>query len=131
MKNLVSICKEIVEKSRGGLEDVLSVSCPIEILGEVKKNHQALGRTQLLEGVICSVEKLITLYPKNIWLNHCGLLPEPECWEVFEEEVQRVFAHEMRHLWQIQHERFLDEDAELDADEFAGKYPYQEAKSSQ
>lgn len=122
MVDIIQRCEEIMEKHSSVLEERLSVRGRIEVLKEVKVEHYELGTINRLGGAICSETEIITVYPVNIWFNHCGLLPEPDNWAIFEEEAARVLAHEMRHLWQLRNGTFYDEKAEEDADEFASRY---------
>lgn len=121
LKDILNKCTEIVQKHFNILEERLSVKGRIEVLIYVKIEHYSLGNKKLLEGV-CSECGTITIYPVNIWHNHCGLLPEPYNWQTFEEESIRVIAHEMRHLWQLRNGLFYSDNAEEDADEFASQY---------
>lgn len=122
MNNLLQKCEDIIKKHQPILEKVLLVQSNIEILLQVKSEHSSIGKQSSLEGVICSDSEVIVIYPLNIWFNHCGLLPEPYNWNVFEEEILRVLAHEMRHLWQLKNGMFYFDNAENDADSFALQY---------
>lgn len=121
MKSVIDKCTKIVQEHCNILKEELSVKGNLEIFKDVKKEHYNLGKNNLLEGV-CSDLGTVTIYPTNIWNNHCGLLPEPYNWKTFEEESIRVIAHEMRHLWQLRNELFYSDNAEEDADEFASQY---------
>lgn len=116
---LISKSTDIIKNHCSLLESELSVSPKWEVLPQVKKDHLYLGREHLLMGVFSSDEELITLYPVNIWTKVCGLIPEPFCWDVFEEKVVEVFAHEMRHMWQHKNGTYYQDNAEFDANDYA------------
>ena len=130
-KKINELCNVIISKHLSKIECLLGINAKVEILEKVKSEHFNIGKSRNIEGVICSREEIITIYPQNIYFNHCGLLPEPFKWAVFEENVVRVLSHELRHLWQIKNNLFYKDNAELDADEFANEYQLIKEKNNE
>lgn len=112
-------CLKIINDNLKSIEQLLNVSIKIIIVDEVLKEHYHLGTPERLEGVINDGDKIIVIYPKNIYINRCGLYPEPFNWQSFEEHVIRVLAHEMFHLWQIENGKYYDDNVEFEADKFS------------
>ena len=122
MIKLVDECNKIIAKYSKNIENKLNVTSTVQILKEVLPDHYFLGESSTLEGVISDETKIIVIYPHNIWLNHCALIPEEYMLKEFKWNVIRVYVHEMRHLWQIENNLFYSNNAEIDADNFALKY---------